>query len=198
MKILTVSDRVCKELIDPPRKELPSPELILSCGDLPPEYLSTLREKFQVPLYYILGNHDIRYDQSPPVGCTNLGFRLKNHHGLRFLGLSGSRWYNGGANQYGEKEMSFMLRRLWLTLLINRRVDIMFSHTPPRHIGDREDPCHKGFRTFLKLIDKYRPLYFIHGHIHSHFKQAGDRIICHNQTRVINSYGYHFIEIESP
>ena len=46
-------------------------DLLLSCGDLPPEYLSFLTHAFGVPLYYIRGNHDIRYDSKPPQATTS-------------------------------------------------------------------------------------------------------------------------------
>ena len=61
MKILTVSDRVESILYDRfDAGRFPGVNLILACGDLPPEYLSFLAASFNVPLYYVLGNHDIQ------------------------------------------------------------------------------------------------------------------------------------------
>ena len=198
MKILTVSDKVVKELLENPADLLSAPpDLILACGDLPPEYLTELRERLDVPLYFIQGNHDIRYLDSPPVGCTDLHAKVTKEQDLYIMGFSGSRWYNGGINQYTEGEMKKTVRSLWLQLLQQRRVDIIMTHAPPRFIHDQEDPCHKGFKTFTTLIEKHNPTYFIHGHIHAFFNDPADRITKVKQTKVINSYGFFFFETET-
>lgn len=195
MKILSVSDKVENQLLERSKTPLPAPpDLILACGDLPPEYLTDLREFHSVPLYYIEGNHDIRYCDSPPVGCTNIHARIITEQGIRILGFSGSRWYNGGANQYTEPEMKKIVRSLWFQLLQQKRVDIIISHAPPRFINDREDPCHKGFRSFLPLIEKQKPTWFVHGHIHAFFNDPADRISMVSETQVLNSYGFFFFE----
>lgn len=196
MKILTVSDKVVNDLLEKPTNLLPElPELILACGDLPPEYLTELRERFEVPLYFIEGNHDIRYRSSPPVGCINLNAKIVEEQGLYMMGFSGSRWYNGGINQYTESEMKKTVRSLWFQLLQQRRIDLIVTHAPPRFIHDKEDPCHKGFKTFSDLIEK-NPTYFIHGHIHAFFNNPTDRITKIHETKVINSYGFFFFETE--
>ncbi len=197
MKILTVSDRVEQTLLEHTGNCLPAaPDIILACGDLPPEYLTELREWYAVPLYFIEGNHDIRYHDSPPVGCTNINAKIITEQGLRIMGFSGSRWYNGGTNQYTEAEMKKTIRSLWFQLLQSRSVDIIVSHAPPRFIQDREDPCHKGFRSFVSLIEKQKPAWFIHGHIHALFHSPAERISHVCETQVINSYGFFFFETE--
>ena len=197
MKILTVSDRVEHKLLEHAAGCLPAaPDLILACGDLPPEYLTALREFYAVPLYFIEGNHDIRYRDSPPVGCGNIHGRIITEQGRRIMGFSGSRWYNGGINQYTEVEMKKIIRSLWLQLLQSRKVDIVISHAPPRFIHDREDPCHKGFRSFVSLIEKHKPAWFIHGHIHTLFHSPAERISHVCETQVINSYDFFFFETE--
>jgi Icc-related predicted phosphoesterase len=193
MQILSVSDYVDNNLLE--RKNfLPSPpDLILACGDLPPEYLTDLRSFYEVPLLYVEGNHDIRHSTSPPVGCTNIHGRVVQEQGLRIMGLSGSRWYNGGSNQYHEKEMKKIIRMMWLQLL-QHKLDIIITHSPPRRVHDMEDPCHKGFKCFRSLIEKKKPACFIHGHIHKIFKNSAERINIFQETRVINSYGFFFFE----
>ncbi len=191
MRVLTVSDTVVHELyeeFDPALVR--GVELILACGDLPPEYLSFLRDRVDAPLYYVLGNHDIRYRESPPVGCTYIHRRLLLVGGYRLLGLSGSRWYNGGINQYHESEMKKIIRSLWLQLRLAGGVDIVISHAPPRHVGDLDDPCHKGFTCYRTLIRKYAPQWFIHGHVHARFAGKNERIIRLHSTRVLNTCGY--------
>jgi predicted phosphodiesterase len=97
MKLLCVSDMVSPQLYEHFNPERFSRiDLVISCGDLPPEYLVYLLSTFNVPVYYVRGNHDIRYDNKPPGGCTDLHGRIVRHGPLRILGLEGSRWYNGG------------------------------------------------------------------------------------------------------
>jgi len=197
MKILTVSDCVEPELydrFDPGR--FPGVDLILSCGDLPPEYISFLVNVFNVPLYYVLGNHDIRYNSKPPGGCIDLHAKLIQFQGISILGLEGSIWYNGGPYQYTEGQMRKTIRSLRARIRRQGGVDIIISHAPPRHIHDAEDQCHKGFKSFKWLIDHYSPGYFIHGHIHFNFTDPSERITIVNKTKVINSYGYYLFEIE--
>ena len=63
MKILSVADTVVKNLLEPVGggPAIGGIELLISCGDLPPEYLTALRNRYDVPLLYVLGNHDIRF-----------------------------------------------------------------------------------------------------------------------------------------
>jgi Icc-related predicted phosphoesterase len=197
MKILTVADTVTDRLLETQAGKpfLPGIDLIIACGDLPPEYLTSLRARYDVPLLYVLGNHDLRYDTAPPVGCRNIDRRFILHNDIRILGFSGSRWYNGNINQYTEQEMTAFTRKMWFQLWRNRGVDLIITHAPPRYIKDAEDRCHRGFHAFRKLIDKYQPQYLIHGHIHTLFQNDNDRITMVGATRVINSYGYYTFEI---
>lgn len=200
MRILVVADTMVPELEAerPDQSLVAGVDCVLSCGDLAPEYLTRLRNRLGVPLFYVKGNHDIRYQSSPPVGCTEIHRRIVSFEGVRMLGLGGSRWYNGGQNQYHEHEMRRFISRLWFELLWNRGVDMIVTHAPPRGVGDAEDPCHKGFRCFLRLIERYRPAFFVHGHIHTLFASPQDRLRLVGTTSVINCYGYHVFETNNP
>ena len=195
MRILSVSDVVVPELVgaDSPI-DTGSIHLILGCGDLPPEYLVRLKAKYDVPLYYILGNHDIRHELVPQ-GCTNITGRIVDDGDYTFLGFSGSRWYNGNPNQYREREMRAQIRRLWFPLWRLKRLDVLVTHAPPRHIHDAEDRCHRGFSCYRDFIRRYKPRFFIHGHIHRFFNTPADRLSVVDGTKVMNSYGYHIFEI---
>ena len=89
MKILTVSDEVCKGLYDyyTPGK-LDDYDLIISCGDLKPQYLSFLVTMTRVPLLYVHGNHDGRYEKTPPEGCDCIEDKLVVYKGLRIWALA--------------------------------------------------------------------------------------------------------------
>jgi Icc-related predicted phosphoesterase len=195
LKILAVSDFIDKSLTRMVEtKTLPPVDLILSCGDMEPEYLSFLRDRLDRPLFYVKGNHDIRYTPTNPMGCENIHRRVVTFNKFNILGLEGSMWYNGGANQYTEAMMKKQILSLWLTLWRKKPVHMIVTHAPPRHIHDKEDLCHRGFDCFNTLIRKYRPAYFIHGHIHREFDTHSDRITHVNHTQVINTCGFTLIE----
>ena len=140
MKILTISDFVEPMLLDRSSAEqLSQVELVISCGDLPPEYLSSLRSSLNVPLYYVRGNHDIRYPSAPPQGCENIHARMVRFGGLRILGLEGSRWYSGGPHQYREIEMKRTIRRLRPMLWWQRGVDLIVTHAPLSYLRAPEN-----------------------------------------------------------
>jgi len=197
LKILTVADKVVDQLLEsvgggPFLKDI---DLILSCGDLPPEYLKSLIFRYKVPLFYILGNHDIRYKTAPPFGCRSINRRIVTFKKRQFVGFSGSRWYNGGVNQYTEKEMSQFIGKMRYSLWRSGSPDLVLTHAPPRHINDAEDLCHRGFKRFNGFIKKYKPPYFLHGHIHKSFNNDSERVSIVNTTRVINCYGFFILEI---
>ena len=197
MKILTVSDReeptlVAQEASD----DFKNVDLILSCGDLAPEYLATLAGKFEAPVYFVRGNHDIRTPTKPIYGCMDIHTQLIRYHNLRILGLEGSHWYNGGPAQYTENQMRFTILRLCPKIWIKGGVDIVITHAPPRGIHDAEDLCHQGFQSFHWLVAWFKPFYFIHGHIHKLFKASSERITTVGRTNIVNTYGYFLFEID--
>ena len=198
MRILTVSDVVLPELAERFDDErFQKVDLILSCGDLPPEYLTLLLARFRVPLYYVRGNHDIRHDGYQPDGGVDLDEELIWFRGIRLMGLEGSSWYNGRPHQYTERQMRRKVRRLRFRLWRMGGVDIVITHAPPRHIHDADSPSHRGFQCYRKLIERYQPRYFIHGHMHFNYTAHPRRMTEVNRTRVINSYGYYLFDIET-
>ncbi|MBU3952516.1 MAG: metallophosphoesterase [Proteobacteria bacterium] len=196
IKILAVSDYIDKDLTRQVEDKTLTPvDLIISCGDLAPEYLSFLRDRLDTPLYYIKGNHDIRYTRTNPMGCENIHGRVVSFGSLNILGLEGSLWYNGGMNQYTDAMMQKILFWMWFSIWRKGRIHLVVTHAPPRHIHDREDRCHMGFESFKSLIIKHTPDYFVHGHIHQEFETAGERITQFHTTQVINTCGYTIIEV---
>src|SRR2546427_11311864 len=80
------------------------PDLVLSCGDLPFDYLEYIVSRVNVPLLYVPGNHDpdlrpgddtfspLRAERPSkgPEGCVNVDVRIVEAGGLRGAGLGGS------------------------------------------------------------------------------------------------------------
>ena len=198
MKILVVSDRESEYLWDyyqPGR--LDGIDLILSCGDLHSQYLSFLVTMGRMPLLYVHGNHDKTYDVHPPEGCECIEDKLVTVNGLRILGLGGSILYSGKPHQYTEREMAARIRRLRCRLWRAGGVDIVVTHSPMAGYGDGEDYAHRGFRCFQKLVDKYRPKYLVHGHVHADYVASLQRERRRGDTVVINGYERYMLEIPS-
>ncbi len=195
MKILLVADKendFIWDHFDPERfKDI---ELIISCGDLQSSYLSFLVTMIHVPLFYVHGNHDTTYQRHPPEGCDCIEDMIVTCNGLRFLGLGGSMWYSGRPHQYTEKDMEKRIRKLWRPIRKNKGFDILVTHAPPLGIGDGSDTCHKGFQSFLTLMDKYDPKYMFHGHMHMNYSRQ-ERSHTYNNTRIVNGYNYHIIDV---
>ena len=97
MKILFLSDEESKAYWDYFRKEdFSEIDLIVSCGDLKASYLSFLATMTTVPVLYVHGNHDDKYEINPPDGCICIEDDIYEYEGVRILGLGGSYRYKMG------------------------------------------------------------------------------------------------------
>jgi len=197
MKILLLADQaepMLWEHLD--KRRLEGVDLILSCGDLPASYLSFLTCFTPAPILYIHGNHDGRYEKQPPEGCTCIEDTIYVHDGVRILGLGGSMRYNRGAHQYTEKQMHNRVQKLWLKLWRHKGFDILLTHSPALNLGDDKDLAHRGFSTFIELLDKYKPTLFAHGHVHQSYRHDFKRVREYHGTTVVNCCGSYYFEIE--
>lgn len=50
----------------------------------------------------------------------------------------------------------------------SRPVDILATHSPALGLGDGDDPPHRGYASFHRLLRKLAPRYHLHGHLHSY------------------------------
>ncbi len=196
MKILFVSDEESRYIWDYfDRERFKDIDLTISCGDLKPQYLSFLVTMIQAPLYYVHGNHDRNYSRKPPEGCESIDDRLVTYKGVRILGLGGSQLYNGRQFQYTEKQMKKRIKRLRYKLWRSKGFDMLVTHAPAYGLNDGRDHCHKGFKSFKCLMDKYSPRYFIHGHQHLSYNRI-PRISRYRDTTIINAYKYHILDYD--
>ena len=171
-------------------------DLMLSCGDLKPDYLSFLVTMGRAPLLYVHGNHDGRYKDRPPEGCDCIDGKLVTVKGIKILGLGGSRMYNRGEHQYTERQMLARVVRLQPQLLLRGAPDIILSHAPAAGLGDGEDLPHQGFEVFVRLLNRYKPRYFIHGHNHLRYGHNIPRLMKYGETTVINACGYYILDYQ--
>ena len=196
MKILCIADEEYKTYWDFFSKDdFKDIDLIISCGDLKASYLSFLPTMTSIPVHYIRGNHDDSYKTDPPQGCICIEDDIFSFQGVRILGLGGSQRYKQGINQYTEREMRKRITKLKFKLWFHRGFDILVTHSPARGFHDGTDLCHQGFQVFLTLIDKYRPKYFVHGHVHLSYGRQFQREDMIGDTKVINAYEKYIIEI---
>ena len=196
MRILAVSDEESSALWEyyvPGR--LQEYDLILSCGDLKAEYLSFLVTMARCPVLYVHGNHDGSYDRRPPEGCDCIEDQLYICKGLRILGLGGCNAYSGGPHQYSEQQMSRRIKKLERKIRKAGGVDIVLTHAPASGYGDASDPAHRGFECFVEVMDRYKPRYWIHGHVHLNYGHDIPRILKRNNTTIINSYERFVLDI---
>ena len=86
MRIMVIADEESSWLWDHFEKEkLAGVDLIISCGDLHPHYLSFLTTFTSAPVLYVHGNHDDKYEQVPPEGCTCIEDQIFVYEGIQAL-----------------------------------------------------------------------------------------------------------------
>lgn len=196
MKILAIADQESKLLWDYFDKSyLEGIDLILSCGDLKPQYLSFLATFTHAPILYVHGNHDGVYEQTPPDGCICIEDKIYVHEGIRIMGLGGSMRYKPGDHQYTQGQMNWRMWKMWLKLKRHKGIDILLTHSPAYRFHDGKDLPHMGFEAFCTIMDKYKPAYFVHGHVHMNYGRQFPRLSTYNETQVINAYERYIFEI---
>jgi hypothetical protein len=216
-RILALADEVEPTLSFPSRLEELAPDVILSCGDLPFDYLEFVLTVTGVPLVFVPGNHDPDLrppapdplhmlgsfreqfrDPPGPSGGLNADERVVDAGPVRVAGLGGSMRYREGPHLYTERAMRGRARRLlrraaWRRLRDGRRVEVLLTHAPPRGLGDEDDLPHRGFQVFHHLVRRLRPRLMIHGHVHPHGLARPDRRI--GGTLVVNAVPHRILEV---
>lgn len=194
------------------RRQTIRPDLIVSCGDLPFDYLEYLVSSLNVPLLYVPGNHDASLKRADttwtplqqevpapgPEGCENVDGRVSEVHGLRVAGLGGSLRYKPGPNQYTQAQMRWRAINLEVRIRLKRlrsgrKLDVLVTHAPPFELSGAEDAAHVGFVAFHRIISDLRPLLLVHGHVHPYGRTQQERRI--DGTRIVNVIPSRLIEL---
>lgn len=196
MKVLAIADVEEKWLTDYyDRERMRDVELIISCGDLPARYLEHVVTLANVPLVYVWGNHDTAYRDHPPQGCISIEGQLRDYQGIRIMGVGGSLNYNDRVYGFSENQMRKRVGKLSLLARATGGLDIMVTHAPVRGYGDLEDLPHRGFEAFDYYVDKLRPSYLLHGHIHTTYTRV-QRVRQHPcGTTIINVCGAQILDL---
>jgi uncharacterized protein len=207
MKVLAVSDievgiLQCSAI----RERFKESRLLISCGDLPFDYLENIVNYLDIPFYFVFGNHVSRLEKGEkenslvPWGATNLNERtFMDEVGLILAGVEGCLQYNYGPHQYSQTDMWLKIFGLIPRLAINRLrygryLDVFVTHAPPFGIHDQSDLPHRGIKAFRWFIKVFKPVYHLHGHIHI-YNSKTTRETRFGDTRVLNVYGYRELDI---
>ncbi len=198
LRILAVSDVESKYIWDFfDAKAFQGVDLIISCGDLKPEYLSFLVTMIPAPLLYVHGNHDKNYDRRPPLGCQCIDGVLTVVDGIRILGLGGCKSPRSAPHEYTDKQMWQRLRKLTPAIRRAGGIDILVSHASALGLGDGEDTFHQGFEALRHIDEVYKPQIHLFGHTHlSGSPVASANVFVWQDTTFINATGYRFIDIK--
>lgn len=214
VRALAVSDEVEAGLCSGAARRL-DVDLIIAAGDLPFDYLAELSDQVDRPGVLVPGNHDpdiSGYSQRGglwlraglpdpwpgPPGFSDADGRVIDIAGVRVAGLGGSVRYRPGPNQWSQTQQARRGRSLVraarrLTRRDGRAVDVLLTHAPPRHCGDREDGPHHGFECLHRVVRELRPRLLVHGHIHPYGEAVPDRVL--GTTRVVNVVGRRVLEL---
>jgi Icc-related predicted phosphoesterase len=206
VKILAISDQVIDRLYALSSSgHFQDVELILGCGDMPYAYLEYLVTVLNVPMFYVPGNHDPRFDlhsaQAHADGGSNLDLKIVRHNKFLIGGLGGSIQYRpDGTNQYTQSEAYLRAFSLIPRLLLNRMqygraLDILISHSPPFGIHDDSDKAHNGLKALNWLIRIAKPRYHFHGHTHFYKRNLANPETTVGITKIMNVYPYKTIEV---
>lgn len=206
MKILGLSDiEVPAVYSSHIRERFGDIDIVVSSGDLPAAYLEFVVSMLDIPLYFVQGNHVFKVEnkagtiQTHPDGAINLHQKVyyDHEHDLILAGIEGSLKYNKSAYQYSQRRMWWMVLKMVPRFLINkilygRYLDIFVTHAPATGLHDCDDYAHRGVDAFRWLIDTFKPRYHLHGHVHR-YNPLAPRETQHDQTKIINVYGYREI-----
>jgi len=210
-RIFAVADEV-DEAIYGDKLDRLRPDLVVSCGDLPFDYLEYIVSRANVPLIYVPGNHDpglapadttwspLGAEPLPqgPLGCDSADGRVLEVLGLRIGGLGGSIRYRPGPNQYTQPQMRRRALALEFRVRLKRvrrgrRLDVLLTHAPPFGGGPPADPAHVGFAAFSRIYRMLDPAVHVHGHVHLYGRSQPERRV--GNTRIINAVPSRLIEI---
>lgn len=205
MKILAVSDQIIDRLYSSAVTAIyPDIAMIIGCGDLPYSYLEFLVTAYNVPLFYVPGNHDPAYAAIPEAcveGGQNLDGEIARSKGLLLAGIGGSiRYQEHTPNQYSDRQMYLRVYRLLPKILFQRFIhqrplDLLIAHSPPRGIHDDDDPAHMGLSALNFLIRWAKPRYYLHGHTMFYRQNLKSHITQYYSSQIVNIYPFRVLEI---
>ncbi len=159
VRILAVADETSERLWNARVREL-RPDLVVSAGDLPWDYLEFLASALDAPLLFVPGNHDparsparaarsglhlhagMPVPDPRPRGGVDIDGRVVDAAGLRVAGLGGCVRYRPGPHQYSQDQYRWNAMRLARRVERATRLDraSRVRRTGPVGRADRDRP----------------------------------------------------------
>lgn len=197
---LVIADEVASNLTSTVLRDL-APQLVLSAGDLPWDYVEWVASTVNCPMVYVPGNHDpeIREDPSDlfhgprPLGVLHADQQVIDAAGLRIAGLGGCVRYRPGPHQYSQRQYAGRAARLLRRARRGGPVDVLLTHAPPKSLGDGDDKPHEGIEALHRVLDRLQPTWHLHGHIHPYGMQMPDRQV--GPTTIRNVIPWRVLDI---
>lgn len=158
-------------------------DVLLSCGDLPDEYILRVSEHCSCPtIFAVRGNHDTAARFPEPI--VDLHLQVQVFGGIRFAGFGGClRYKPRGHHLYEQEEVEDALSAF-------PSVDVFLTHNSPLGVHDNpHGETHQGFRAFGGYIERCRPRFLVHGHQHR------KRYTLVGSSMVIGVYGWCLFDL---
>jgi hypothetical protein len=198
IRLLAASDEPDPTLESPAnRARLGAIDGVVGCGDLEPDWLAFLGDAFDVPLAYVVGNHDRGLSwaaaKNIPQPLHSGGTSMLA--GLRLVALP---WPTAGAlgNVRDEGAAWRQALRAGGRLLFGRRPLLFVSHVPPLGAGDGPDEYHRGFAGYRWLLNRTHPPLWLHGHVTTASVQ--ELRVDIGSTTLVNVTGSVLVELQPP
>ena len=160
---------------------------IIIAGDIGPnaEKVLSYLSQLEIPIYLVLGNDDFPFDAYILEGIPyvlNIDGECIDVGPVEIIGLSGNP--GSGLASPDEKKIEAALQNVFTKA---SKPVILVSHLPPFRVLDlatryREKGEHIGSKAIRKIIEQYKPVLCVCGHVH---KDGGKRAFLED-TEVIN------------
>ena len=211
VRVLVIADEEAPNLLVPTLRDL-APDLVLSAGDLPWDYVEYVASSVDAPVAFVPGNHDpeiergrqsrngaytmdgLPCDAPRPFGATNVDLRVIEAAGLRIAGIGGCVRYRPGAHQYTQRQYEGRVRRLLRRAKKAGDVDVLLTHAPPLGLGDGDDRPHEGIAALHTALARLQPSWHLHGHVHPYGHRMPDRQV--GPTRIRNVIPWRLVDID--
>ena len=203
VRILAVSDVVDPALAwSANRDALGRIDLVVGCGDLEPAALAFVIDSFLAPSIVVRGNHDTGAGWAqgvhllPSIARSGVSTRTRLAGGgeIEVLPLGWAGTPGAVARRDEGAAWRHVLEGRARRIIGGRagRPFIVISHAPPLGAGDAPDPYHRGFRGYRWLLERTRPVLWLHGH--TPLASVPWRVTC-GSTTLVNVTGAVLIEL---
>ena len=103
--------------------------------------------------------------------------------------------YKKTKDMYTEAEMRQRVWKMAPQIAFRNGFDVLLTHAPAKGYGDMEDLPHRGFDCFNELLEKKRPAYMLHGHVHQEYGNFVRERAHPSGTRILNACGHILLDI---